>query len=269
MSIIWVLESSVFPDSHAPIRDAILKAGHEILDWSDDWTFERPPNRLSKSPVVFHGSLGNAAYIEQHLNWRPGAFCEASRFACSAWYNSTSQWLVHERHVFSTVGEFCDNPEHIAESVNTGGNVFVRPDSPLKPFAGRVIELQGVQPKSLDHGFYYENLDLPIVIAPVRNIGSEWRFVVVNGNLVAASGYDAQTRSAKRIDLGDSVADFARAIASDAYSPSDVYVLDIAECDGELRLMEFNPFGGADLYACDPDAIIDSVSTHALSEYAR
>ena len=44
-----------------------------------------------------------------------------------------------------------------------------------------------------------------------------------------------------------------------------VYVLDVCQCNGELRLLELNPFGGADLYACDAYAIIDSVSAVAAA----
>ena len=43
-------------------------------------------------------------------------------------------------------------------------------------------------------------------------------------------------------------------------SPEDVYVLDLCECDQEIRLMELNPFSGADLYACDGPTIVDAIS---------
>ena len=39
--------------------------------------------------------------------------------------------------------------------------------------------------------------------------------------------------------------------------------MDVCECEGALWLLELNPFSGADLYACDPAAIVEHVSTAA------
>ena len=76
-------------------------------------------------------------------------------------------------------------------------------DSPLKPFSGRVVKLQGLSLRQLDHGFYYDDSDLPIVVAPVRtNIAPlEWRLVVVQNQVVAGSGYTASTRSEVPLDI--------------------------------------------------------------------
>jgi hypothetical protein len=141
----------------------------------------------------------------------------------------------------------------------------VRPDSPLKPFSGRVVSVDDLSLAKLDHGFYYEDETLPVVVAPLRDIGSEWRFVVVSGNVVAGSGYDPTTRAPIAASLDSSVASFASNVASSLPAPADVYILDVCECDGAYRLLELNPFGGADLYACDPIATITAVSNEAVS----
>lgn len=263
-SVTWVLESDVFPESHAPIRDAVRRAGHSIAEWSDTWIADGPPVRLSSGPTVFHGSLGNAAHVSDNFDWTPGSFCDTDRFRCSYWYDYKRQWLIHEQYTFTTVAELVENAPEIAESVGSADAIFVRPDSPLKPFSGRVVNVSDLTPKDLDHGFYYDDLQLPIVVAPVRDVGREWRFVVVNGNVIAGSGYDPATRTAAPLGLDDSVSGFAASIAAETFAPCSVYILDVCDCDGDLRLMEFNPFSGADLYACDPNAIIDSVSRLAL-----
>ena len=43
-------------------------------------------------------------------------------------------------------------------------------------------------------------------------------------------------------------------------SGADVYVLDVCESDGRLRLLELNPFSGADLYACDAESVVSAVA---------
>lgn len=264
-AVTWVLESDIFPESHLPIREAIRRAGHPIVEWSDSWVADGPPSRLSAGPTFFHGSLGNAALVHNQFGWTPGSFCDTERFRCSSWYDHKTQWLINDRYEFTTVANLVENAQAIASSVGSANSIFVRPDSPLKPFSGRVVETLNLTPRALDHGFYYDDLQLPIVVAPVRQIGREWRFVIVNGDVISGSGYDPATRTAASIGMNDSVTEFAAAIAAETFAPSNVYVLDVCECDGELRLVEFNPFGGADLYACDPDATVDAVSRLAVA----
>ena len=45
-----------------------------------------------------------------------------------------------------------------------------------------------------------------------------------------------------------------------AEAPEPVFVLDLAETPNGLRVVELNPFSGADLYACDPDAVVRAVA---------
>jgi len=259
----WLLESNIFPESHPPLRDAILRAGHTIIDWSDSWITDGAPTQLSAESTVFHGSLGSAAYVYNNLDWTPGSLCNTQKFYCSEWYEQYRHWLVHEKYAFATVTELIENSKDIAQSVGASNSIFVRPDSPLKPFSGRVVNVDGLSLKDLDYGFYYDDSQLPVVVAPIRNIGQEWRFVVVQNRVIAGSGYDAATRSATTLALDDSVFNFASELVSEAPQLGEAYVLDVCDCDGELRLMEFNPFSGADLYACESDAVVNAVSALA------
>jgi hypothetical protein len=42
-----------------------------------------------------------------------------------------------------------------------------------------------------------------------------------------------------------------------------VYVLDVCESEGRLHLLDLGPFSGADLYACDREAVVWAVSRNA------
>jgi hypothetical protein len=262
-SVTWVLESDVFPESHAAVRDAIRDRGHRLIDWSDDWWYDGVPSRIPTSAVLFHGSLGNAARISKELKWTPGSFCPVDAFICSRWYEPARQWLVHAEWVICPAKELVANAADIAKQLRAERSLFVRPNSPLKPFSGRVVEIASLTLAKLDHGFYYDDESLPVVVAPVRKIGREWRFVIAEMEVVAGSAYDPATRKALPVALHVEAASFASAVASQIPSPAIVYVLDVCECGGEFRLLELNPFGGADLYACDPFAIVDRVSALA------
>jgi len=263
--VTWVLEPDIFPETHAPIRNAIRDRGHRLVDWSDAWWSDGVPSRVPNSSVVFHGSLGNASRINNELHWTPGSFCPVEAFRCSSWYESARQWLVHRNWRICAANELVANPRNTAEQIGATDRLFVRPDSPLKPFSGRVVDVDSLTLAKLDHGFYYDDDTIPVVVAPIQTIGNEWRFVIANRTVITGSAYDPTTRKPVTAPLDSSAANFASTVAASIPEPATVYILDVCECNDQLRLLELNPFGGADLYACDSNAIIDSVSAIAAS----
>jgi hypothetical protein len=178
MIIHWVLEREVFNDNHDRLARAASTAGHKVISWDDFWWEDGNWPSLENEHTIFHGSLGNANRIASELPWRPGVFCNTPAFACHAWYEKAKMWLLHEKWVFSTVAEFVAEPERFLVEIGSTESFFVRPDSPLKPFSGRVIEREKLSFEALDYGFYYEDKNLPIVITPVSEVDMEWRFVI-------------------------------------------------------------------------------------------
>lgn len=268
-TVTWVLESDVFPQSDAGLRRAIRDAGHIVVDWDDSWWSDGLPPSLGKSATVFHGSLGNADRIATELEWCPGSYCNTPAFCCSAWYDRARPWLLHADWRILPANVFVANAASIAADLGCSGRVFVRPDSPLKPFSGRVVEAASVTLATLDHGFYFDDDTLPIVVAPVRTVGREWRFVVVNGCIATGSAYDPATRSAVPDTVESNARSVAQTIAASLPPPADVYVLDLCEMEGTLRLLELNPFGGADLYACDSSIVVEFVAGAAHEAWLR
>jgi hypothetical protein len=165
--------------------------------------------------------------------------------------------------------ELVANPAAFLESLGEPNRVFVRPDSALKPFAGRVVATTQLTLAALDFGFYYDDPDLPVVVAPVRQIGREWRHVIVDRTVVAGSEYVAAGRQARPSQERGAAWELAAGIASSLDPPEAVYVMDVCEVDGDLRLLELNPFSGADLYACDAGEVVAAVSGAAMTAWSR
>jgi len=105
---------------------------------------------------------------------------------------------------------------------------------------------------------------MPVVVAPVRSIAREWRYVVVDREVIAGSAYASDGRSALPDSPGGAPWTFAADVARQLAPPEDVYVMDICEADGRLWLLELNPFSGADLYACDCREVVAAVSAAAV-----
>ncbi|MEZ6036772.1 MAG: ATP-grasp domain-containing protein [Planctomycetota bacterium] len=264
MQVTWVLENGVFASGDASLRSALAAAGDRVVDWQDDWWSTGRWPRL-EGPVIVRAALGNADRIARELPWRPGAFCDTAAFCCSRWYDAAAPWLLNRRFVMATARALTDAPSDVLAPIGTPERVFVRPDSPLKPFAGRVVATAELTLRALDHGFYYDDEHLPVVAAPVVPVDAEWRYVVVDGVVVAGSAYQADGRSALPDDPRGEPWQLAQTIAAAMPAPQRVYVLDLCRSEGELRLLELNPFAGADLYATDAAAIVAAVDAVARS----
>ena len=258
--MLWMLEPDLFAPGAHPLRAAARRAGHQVIEWDDGWWASEAFPATSDETTVFHGSLGNAARVARLGRWRPGALCAVEAFTCSQWYPRFAAQLVHRRYRLTTVRALCETPSAlVGELADAQGHVFVRPDSPLKPFSGRVVELDGLTPGHLDHGFYFDDLDLPIVVAPTRVMRREWRFVLADARIVAETAYIAEGRQADSGAVPPAARAMAEAIATSAQLPAPICIVDIGEADDELCLLEFNPFSGADLYACDLDAVVAGI----------
>lgn len=262
--LVWVLEAEAFSDSHAIMSEGVKNSGGDWIPWRDDWLKDGTFPNLAESAVVFHGSLGNAAYIQEYLPWKPGAFCDTRRFLCSSWYPVAKEWLLHRDWALLSAKELVANPGAIVQAFGSPASVFVRPDSPLKPFSGRIVPLASLSLASLDFGFYFNDPELPVIVAPVRNVVREWRYVIVQGRVIAGSAYDPGQRAALPDSPNGKAWQFAAHIAKNMPPPESVYVLDLCEADNQLHLLEINPFSGADLYACDRPAVVRAVSDLAI-----
>jgi hypothetical protein len=127
-----------------------------------------------------------------------------------------------------------------------------------------VLNRDDVSLAALDFGFYFDDPDLPVVVTPARTIGREWRYVVAEGQLVAGSAYSADGRTAMLDNPGGEPWQFAEKVAKALEPPEEVYVLDVCEAEGELKLLELNPFSGADLYGCSAHDVVKTVSEAAM-----
>lgn len=103
------------------------------------------------------------------LPWTPGALCSTERCACSSWWPQVAGDLVSPSFVFTTAADLVGS----GPPLDFGPRVSVRPDSPLKPFSGRVLGRDEVIVRALDHGFDHGDEQLPVVVAPAVTVSDE------------------------------------------------------------------------------------------------
>jgi hypothetical protein len=288
--VTWVVERGVFgPDGSDVLEEAAALAGHAVVPWSDLWKNGAPLPRLS-GPVVFRGCLETAAWVRKHAGWVPGSYCAEDRFRCTSWYPAAKQYLLHESSWRScTARQLVEDPDQVLQFLGCPETFFVRPDSALKPFSGRVLRRDKLSWEALDYGFYYEDRDLPVIVARTRPISREFRFVVTRspqpeGMLPAWTAvggqYDLGTRRitphaapapGEAFSLEkhfDEALWFAMGAAAALPAPVDVYVMDVCESEGQMKVLEVNPFSGAELAGIDAGRVVfevDSAANRAIA----
>jgi hypothetical protein len=246
LTVRWLIESDVFPETAARVTAALDAQG---MPWT---RFHEDLRAIPDGDLIFWGSLG-VAYGDPRV--ARAAIGEIDRFRCSAYFPELDSLLANRDATFTTVRELVDGKAR----PGLPARVFVRPDSALKPFAGRVVTTAELSLPALDHGFYYDDERLPILVAPARAIGREWRFIVGDGAIIAGCEYGAE-RAGRGEDIPAAARAVAQAVASHPWQAARLYIADVAEVDGAPAIVELNPFSGADLYHCDPDAIVRFVS---------
>lgn len=138
--------------------------------------------------------------------------------------------------------------------------LFVRPNDDLKMLSGGVItfeQLCQMYDNATEDLNEPINLNTELVIASKKMINREWRLFVVDGNIVAGSQYIPDVRSF----IPDEVMQFAKS-AIEIWSPDSVFVMDIAEDNENLKIIECNCFNGSGHYASNLEHIV-----HAVSKY--
>lgn len=63
------------------------------------------------------------------------------------------------------------------------------------------------------------------------------------------------------INQNDEAWTFAQKIACEKKQKDFAYIIDICQSEGDLFLLEMNPFSGADLYVCDAEKIINAIES--------
>ncbi len=223
--------------SNERLAAAARKAGHSVVRWEEG-------DKVPIDGSVFHGSLNACRFM-------PGVLGSPDNLAVSSWSQYTQNISLNSEIEFKTLGELNTIPSH-------WDRVFVRPNSPMKEFSGRVLDRSELIPAKLGFGLYYDDENLFVAISPAKVVLLEWRFVSVGRQIVASSGYNPTTHLGYDSIPSSEVWDVAEKAAQICKEPT--VVIDVCLTDsGEAKLVEYNLFSGSDLYNCDCDAIVKAL----------
>lgn len=232
----------------------------ELLISPDFDTFAREPNLdddlfIDPSERIFpFGTIG-LSKTAKNRSWIPGSF-DNEEFTFEKWSNGFG--LDNLLNGQSQIVKFGD----IFES--NDNYYFIRPCDDDKSFAGKVISndefkiWKDAVLKCTDHTSPL-NKDTLITIAPVKEIYTECRVMIVNQKVITASYYKFGLKVRyEEVKDGEPVLAYAEEMAN-IYSPADAFILDIADTPLGFKIIEINNINSVGLYNMDVHKFIDAM----------
>ena len=259
----WIIEESSIPDDVEPLKNALDTCGisYELSSPNS------PLNTDSEDCVVFVGSLNTAKNLRRAAKWIPGVYYNRVMYECRFYYAYLGQHIFNSNYIMLPYGDLLRQKEFIYDKLSQDRAIFIRPDRSDKPFTGKLIYKEFFDKDVDTLGFGGMNPEELIIAAEPRNIKAEWRFVVVEGKVVAGSQYRKDNLVAVAEGYPQGAFDFAQYISS-VYNPDIAWVCDVCETvGGEYKVMEVGCFSCAGLYKADRFAIVKAVSEAAVKEW--
>jgi hypothetical protein len=269
----WLIEAGVYGAEADPLLAAIRQQGlaaavvpfQALLKEKHLAAGGRP--LADDDCVLAYGTFPFARQVQLHRRWVPGAWCDPVNLDCSVYFAHFGKFLLNQNYALLPAAEAVRQQDWLFEVFGREDEVFARPAGCGKIFTGRCVYKDDFA-AALGPACY-DPATLVVVAAP-RAIGREWRLVVAEDKVIAASQYAVE--GSKRVEPGcpAEVRVFAAAMLAEVrWRPDPVFMLDIAESDGRLWLVESSGFSCSWLYACDPAAVVAAAGEVALREWQR
>ncbi|QDJ96575.1 protein of unknown function DUF 4343 [Xanthomonas phage Xoo-sp13] len=264
--VTWVIQTNLLKDSSvqgvwlaaeeygADVREAI------IIPFQDELDNEDVLNAMNVEPdrvVIPYGSC-KLTRISQERKWRGNCF-NKDTFMTHVW-NSNRDDMLNSDAVQMRVK---DTPEFFADKI-LADKWFIRPVADLKAFNGTVTEAEEIVKwmHSTASGNFSFNEDTEIIIAPVKKLYSEARFFVIGGKVVDGSYYKMADRAhLHNIKQPETLAT-AQTLA-DKWLPHECCVMDVADTDDGLKVIEFNTINSSGFYDNNIKVIVQSMTDWA------
>ena len=205
---------------------------------------------------IVYGTANFVAACPEHI--QPGAYGVTAAIGPEHYYARLPlEWMLNDDFVILPLGV-------IGARLGLGRR-FVRPLDPFKTFAGRVIDSVDDLKDAVDHGG--AGPETLCLVAGVKPIHHEVRFVVADGHVVAQGPYGRhKVPSPEVLDI---CRDLAQRVAHHVWQPARVYMCDVVFTNLGPRVVELNAFACAGLYGCDVEAVVRAVNQAALDDHAR
>lgn len=148
---------------------------------------------------------------------------------------------------------------NLEENLNTkfDREIFIKPTSDLKAFVGGILKPGETIKAFIENTARMpEWIKEPTLIGEVKDIHSEYRFFVVDDNVITGSRYMLNREVSPDIHIPEAVSSMALVLAK-KYKPSKVFTMDLGLLkNGDIEIVEYNCFNGSGTYSAPLEELI-------------
>lgn len=245
--------------------------GHQLLGNPE---IEVPDHLDAENrPVIAYGSIQFMKKLKvQHL---------AYGWNGTDWHEFTAHiprdYLLNSDYHLTTWGDFKANKAFWFQRIDPE-LLFIRPNGGKKLFAGTLLARREFGPFIKGYEATTGVVDTTLcVLAPPKMIQMEWRFVVVNREIVAGTVYAMRGGNPPMAEINlDQIKvyssdgyEFAKKITLLEWQPDVCYTMDVArDSDGNLSVVELNSFCTAGLYGGPTTDMVEALVAQAYRDYS-
>lgn len=228
---------------HDPEEKLIIRGGTSLLS-----LLNKVENLQSVNPYLTEMQIQNS---EQYIkNLKNGLFYNEETFDQN-YYGKLDLPLLNFKSQNLPI------KEHLKTSFTEP--VFIKPSRDQKAFNAGILEpgytIQDFIFSQLHENFY---LDEIAIIAPVQSIYSEYRFFVVNQEVITGSQYRNSHSLFVSEIVPDNIKDAAKEYAK-LYQPHDIFTMDLADTPNGIKIIEYNCWNASGLYKTNIPKIFNTV----------
>lgn len=288
MKASWLIEKDIFEDIEDRLIAEIKNQGLDVKFLTnvreDDVTNKAQKLYGPQDCVIFYGSLNLGRKLRK-APWIPGVYLNERAFECTSYYPVLADKLVHHNYIMMPFGDLIRRKNNLYEYFNSD-KIFIRPNSGNKQFTGMIATKNDYEECVKLAAFYNVDPDLLVVVSNVMPLTKEWRFVVVNKEVISGSLYRDWTSNVVLLETKDYVLLHSNSVCKECedsfawmaarqaalrYNPDICYTIDIAQISIDngfsYGILEVGSFSCAGLYGNDLHVVVEKVSEAALNEW--
>lgn len=250
----WVIQENLYKeDAFADLIRAldISNTSYEIVKVIP-FSHEVTPEPTSNDTIMVSGSTA-LTFIGQDKGW---CVFYNDNFNHKVWVEYMGDNLLNAE---AEVGGF-------GKVTPKWDTFFIRPAEDRKIFAGQVVTRDEFETWRRDtenaHKDGYTTLtpDTDVVVSPLKEIHSEWRFFVVDGKIVTGSLYKRYgVLYQQELLHDDEVIPYAQEMV-DMWHPDRAFVIDVALTDEGYKVIEYNCMNSCGFYKSDVGKIVTAIN---------
>jgi hypothetical protein len=151
----------------------------------------------------------------------------------------------------------------LKDAIVTSERIFVRPLKDDKSFNGMAMDRETFEEWREGICTFEEpalnlNGETYITLASVKKIHAEYRFFVINKEVVTGSQYRLGRTVIYNDTVPEAIRDFAMDMA-DKWQPHKCFVIDIADTPNGPKVVEINSFGVSGFYHCNMFSVVEKL----------